>query len=161
MIVYTVHEPSAPVADRVDRAEALLFIRDGFSWMAAIFGPFWMLANGLWLVSFLYIAGVAVLELVLNASGLDAGWGALSSIAINIALGFEAASLRRWTYERRGWRLVGTVAGRTRAEAERRFFEAWLPGEPLIRPSMEDAKALMRQSGYLAPMTRLSDGARG
>lgn len=161
MIVYTVHEPPHPLADRVDRAEALVFIRDGFSWAAAIFGPFWMLASGLWLVALIYIVGVVLLEIALNVSGLAAGWGALTSIAINVALGFEAASLRRWTLERRGWQLVGTVAGRTRAEGERRFFEAWLPGEPLIRPSMESARAIMGQGGYSGAVTRLSDGARG
>ena len=36
-------------ADRLDRAERLVFVKDGFSWLAACCPPLWLLANGLWL----------------------------------------------------------------------------------------------------------------
>jgi hypothetical protein len=134
MKVCTIHEPPAPAADRVDHADQLMFVRDGFSWGAALFAPFWMLAHRLWLVLLAYVAGTLALRFALVALGVDAGWIALVLLAINVALGFEAASLIRWTLERRGWKYLGAVAGRSIVECERRFFEAWLPHQPLVRP---------------------------
>ena len=46
MLTFTVHEPPNPPADRIDRAESLVFIKDGFSWIAALFAPLWLLATG-------------------------------------------------------------------------------------------------------------------
>ena len=40
MLTFTVHEPPNPPADRVDRAESLVFIKDGFSWAAALLASF-------------------------------------------------------------------------------------------------------------------------
>ena len=48
MLTFTVHEPPDPPADRIDRAERLAFVRDGFSWSAALFTPVWLLAHRLW-----------------------------------------------------------------------------------------------------------------
>ena len=49
--------------------------------------------------------------------------------------------MRRWTLERKGWRVAGTVSGRTETECERRFFESWTakaatpePGQRGISP---------------------------
>jgi hypothetical protein len=44
----------------------------------------------------------------------------------------EADTLRRWSLERRGWRTLGTVSGKKTAECERRFFDAWLPAQPIL-----------------------------
>ena len=57
MLTFTVHEPPDPPADRIDRAEKLVFIKDGFSWIAAVFGPLWMIFHRLWwaLLGFLLV----------------------------------------------------------------------------------------------------------
>ena len=39
MLTFTVHEPPNPPADRIERADKLVFVKDGFSWMAALFAP--------------------------------------------------------------------------------------------------------------------------
>ena len=59
MLTFTVHEPPDPPADRIDRAEKLVFVKDGFSWAAALFGPLWMIFHRLWwaLLGFVLIAG--------------------------------------------------------------------------------------------------------
>lgn len=141
MLTYTVHEPSDPPADRIDRAERLVFIKEGFTWSAAFFGPLWLLAHRLWWA----LLGWGVLALGLQAaqkaafvSETTAGFVALG---INLLLGFEADSLRRWTLQRRGWRMLGTVSGRNAEECERRFFENWLPSQPIITPSRDDASS--------------------
>jgi hypothetical protein len=54
-------------------------------------------------------------------------------------LAFEGDSLRRWALARRGWRMLGASNGRNRAECERRFFEAWLPTQPVIQARAPEA----------------------
>ena len=39
------------------------------------------------------------------------------------------------TLSRRGYRMLGTVTGRTEIDCERRFLESWLPQQPAIAPS--------------------------
>jgi hypothetical protein len=56
----------------------------------------------------------------------------LAAFALNILIGFEADTLRRWGLERRGWHTVATVTGANAAECERRFFDSWLPTQPIL-----------------------------
>ena len=57
----------------------------------------------------------------------DQRWLGLAALALNLLVGFEADTLRRWALERRGWRTSAPSPGKTAAECERRFFDAWLP----------------------------------
>ncbi|HML30995.1 MAG TPA: DUF2628 domain-containing protein [Hyphomicrobium sp.] len=132
MSTYTVHEPPASDADRIDRAVELEFVKDGFSWLTAICPPVGFLANGLWLMAIAYLAGASLLGYVLNALKFDSGWISLIFLVINVYLGFEASSLKRWMLDQRGWQMLGVVNGKTIAECERRFFESWLPEQPVI-----------------------------
>lgn len=163
MIVYTIHEPPNPPVDRLDRAAEFTFVRDGFSLLAALLGPVWMLVHGLWLVLFGYLV-VATAIGAIAIAGVGAGWAMVLVVALNVIVGFEWSSLRRWTLERRGWRSVGTVTGRNAAECERRFFESWLPGEPFLDSARmtAPAKSLSAAVGSLGlhgPAER-SSGAR-
>jgi hypothetical protein len=132
MLTYTVHEPPDPPADRIDRAESLVFVKDGFAWLALLFAPLWLIAHRLWWALAGYVLLAVALQLAARAAPLDPGWAGLAGFAVNLLLAFEADTLRRWSLERRGWRSIGTVTGRTTAECERRFFEAWLPGQPIL-----------------------------
>ena len=141
MPTFTVHEPPFPPADRIDRAESLVFIKDGFSWLAALFAPIWLIAHRLWwpLLGFAVLTGV--LELIRSIAAVDPRWFGLVTLAINLLIGFEADTLRRWALARRGWRTLGSVSGRSAAECERRFFESWLPNQPIIAPRTEPGPA--------------------
>ena len=77
---------------------------------------------------------MAGFELVKRMTGVDQRWVGLAGLALNLMIGFEADTLRRWALERRGWRTLGSVTGKTAAECERRFFESWLPTQPIIAP---------------------------
>ena len=44
---------------------------------------------------------------------------------IALLMGFEAASLRRWTLSRRKWRQLDIVVADDEEAAERRFFDRW------------------------------------
>ena len=134
MRVYTIHEKPDPPADRTDRAEALRFVREGFSWTAALFAPLWMLLKGLWLALVLYIAVVVLLTVGMKAAGISSEMSTVVMLALNVLVGFEADTIERWTLARRGWQTVATISGRDAVECERRFFDAWLPSQPMLRP---------------------------
>lgn len=137
MLTFTVHEPPNPPADRVDRAESLVFVKDGFGWMAALFAPIWLLVYRLWWPLLGFIVLSVAFELAKRAAGLDARWIGLAVLGLSLLIGFEADTLRRWALRRRGWRTLGSVSGKTAAECERRFFEAWLPTQPILTPRTE------------------------
>ena len=126
MQVYTVHEPQRPAETIEERADALVFIKEGFSLPAFLFGPFWLVAHRLWLALSGYIAAFLAIRLLMWL--LPGGQGALGSVLLLASLGFglEANTLRRWALERRGYRLIGTAAGRTFEECEHRFLTGWL-----------------------------------
>lgn len=133
MATYTVHEPPVSDSDRVDRAVELAFVKDGFSWLTAIFPPLGFLSHGLWLMAIAYLAGTGLLSYVLAQAKVDSDWIGLIILMINIYLGFEISTLRRWMLDQKGWRMLGVVNGRSIAECERRFFESWLPDQPVIQ----------------------------
>lgn len=132
MVVFTVHEPPNPAADRVDRAEGLVFLKDGFNWVAAILGPLWLLMQRNWLGLAGYAAAGAAIFGALYLIGASTPAIVLAFVAINIFLGFEGCEIERDSLESKGWAQLGTVSGANLAECERRFFEHWLPAQPVI-----------------------------
>ena len=132
MLTFTVHEPPNPPADRVDRAESLVFVKDGFSWSALLFGPLWLLAHRLWWPLLGYVVLAGGLQAVQWLTALDRGWLTFATIALHLLVGLEGGALRVRALDRRGWQNLGAVTGKTLAECERRFFEAWLPTQPII-----------------------------
>lgn len=134
MQTYTVHEKPQPAADRIDRAQDLVFVKDGFVWLAALFAPIWLLVHRIWWGLLGYVALIAALQVAGKALALSDTWTSVLALAVNVIFGFEASSLRRWALARRGWTMVGAVAGKTLEACERQFFEGWLPAQPLIAP---------------------------
>jgi hypothetical protein len=55
-------------------------------------------------------------------------------IALHVLIGFEADQIQRWTLSRNGWQMIGSITGDSALDCERRFLDAWLPGEPMLRP---------------------------
>jgi hypothetical protein len=130
MQTYTVHEPPNVPSDRIDRAERLVFVKDGFSWTAAVFTPIWLIVHRLWWPLLGYILLIVLCGWL--GSLFDSGWSTPATLALHLLIGLEADTLRRWGLQRRGWRTVGSVTGRTADECERRFFDMWLPAQPVI-----------------------------
>ena len=48
-MVYSVFEPPERGGDAADHMERFMFVRDGFSFAAFLFGPLWFLWHRLWL----------------------------------------------------------------------------------------------------------------
>lgn len=135
MLTFTVHEPPNPPADRIDRAERLAFVRDGFSWTAAVFAPVWLLAHRLWWAFAGYVAAEVAIELIRQSGFLHPGWTTLAAIGMSLLIGLEAGTLRRWSLDRRGWTTLGSVSGRSAEDCERRFLDMWLPKQPVLAPA--------------------------
>ena len=138
MSIYTVHEPPLRAGAAAPEPERYVFVRDGFSFWAFLFGPLWMLRYRMWLVFVLYVVTALALEgLVAVASGSDA-WVAAIGFLIALWVGLEAGTLRRFTLHHRGWKDVSVISGEDCEAAERRFFDAWLqegaqiPSRPVI-----------------------------
>lgn len=162
MRVYTVHEPGDPTADRIDRAEELRFVKEGFSWSAAIFAPLWMLWRGLWLALLIYILAMVALGLLVNRFGLNDQVTTLISLAIHVLIGFEADTIERWTLSRKGWRMIGSVTGTSAIDCERRFLDMWLPEQPMLRPETLSSSHMIGSGdgASLRPVSRRSGGWR-
>lgn len=145
MSVYTVYEPPRLAGNATERAERFVFVNDGFSWGAFLFGPLWMAWHRLWLATLGFVVMVGALEVGLRVAAVANVNRAIVTILVALLVGFEAASLRRWTLRRRGWGELGTVIGDDIEAAERRFFDAWIANEdrrksdsvtpsPILRP---------------------------
>jgi len=125
MAVYTVHEPPLRSGTTSAEPEGFVFVRDGFSFWAPLFGPLWMLRHRMWLVLLCYVAVVAALSAVVHLVGLT-GVAPVVWTLLAFLVGFEAGTLRRFSLWRRGFRHVGVVVGDDLELAERRFFDAWV-----------------------------------
>lgn len=146
VITYTVYEPPDAPADRLDRAESLEFVKEGFTWAAAAFAPFWLIAKRLWLPLVFYIAALALIQAAVWAFGLNQRSFFHAFSALNLIVGFEADTLQRWTFERKGWTPLGSVNGRNTEDCERRFFDAWLPSQPYVRQAALSGSSMAAQA---------------
>ena len=106
------------------RTDRFIFLRESFSLGAFLFGPLWMIWRRLWVVLVIYLVVLAAVEFGLRRLGIAMSSRIAVYALIQLLVGVEAASLRRWTLTRRGWRDCGIVIGDDRDLAERRFFEA-------------------------------------
>jgi hypothetical protein len=126
MPVFTVHEPPRRAADAVADPERIVFVRDGFSFWAFLFTVLWMARYRMWLVLLLYLVIAVGGENALHYSGVGTAGIALAGFAASLLIGMEAATLRRFSLRRRGFRDIGIVSGEDLEDAERRFFDSWL-----------------------------------
>ena len=124
MPVYTVH---APVGSNADPAttDKITFVRDGFHFWAVVFSVIWLAWHRLWLALLGWILLVVAVDVGLARLGLGRGTILMVDVVLALLLGFEAASLNRWTLSRRKWRQLDIVVADDEETAERRFFDRW------------------------------------
>jgi Protein of unknown function (DUF2628) len=124
MPVYTVH---APVGNNVDLAatDKFIFVRDGFHFWAAVASVIWLAWHRMWLALVGWILLTVALDIGLAKLGVGRGTIVLVDMVLALLLGFEAASLKRWTLSRRRWRQLDIVVADDEESAERRFFDRW------------------------------------
>ena len=125
MPTYTVHEPPPRRGEAASAPDRFLFVRDGFYFWAFVLAPLWLLWRRLWLAFVIYLAASMLLGTGLVLIGASSMVQFLVGALIALLIGFEAATIRRWTLTRRGWRTLGFVVGEDTEAAERRFYAAW------------------------------------
>ena len=123
MPVYTVHAPGASGAD-LRSTDKFAFVRDGFHFWAAVFGPLWLIWHRLWLALIGWIIAIVALELALIRLGVGSGAIFFANVIVAILMGFEAASLQRWTFTWHHWRQLDVVVADDEETAEFSMLES-------------------------------------
>jgi Protein of unknown function (DUF2628) len=124
MPVYTVHAPVMTDAG-IRATDRFAFVRDGFHVWAALIGVVWLAWHRLWLALIGWIVLLLAVDFGMAALGARGGAILLANLLLALLMGFEAASLRRWTLSRRNWRQLDIVVADDEESAERRFFDRW------------------------------------
>jgi hypothetical protein len=109
MRIWTVHERQAGTDP--------VLVREGFAWLAFLFAGLWFAFNRMWLVLVIYLALVGLLIALTPEAAAP-----YAAVALQVLVGLHARDLRRWTLERRGWRLSGVVAARDEDGAWARLY---------------------------------------
>jgi hypothetical protein len=130
MPVFTVHEPPLRATAALPDPERFVFVRDGVYVWAFLLTPLWLLWRGLWLVFIIYAVVVIAIESAMHYAGFGTGSIILVQLLISLLVAVEAASLRRFSLARRGWKNIGIVSGDDLEDAERRFYDAWINASP-------------------------------
>lgn len=148
MPTYTVHEPPPRKNESVAAPERFVFVRDGFHFWAFLLPPLWLIARRLWVALILYVIVAVALEFGMAWAKVPSGWRIVVELMLGIVIGLEAATIQRWTLQRRRWKTLGFVVAEDEELAERRFFAAWQQGAAADGKSAEPAPA------YAAPVLR-------
>ena len=139
MPVYTVHAPVRADAG-IAATDRFAFVRDGFHVWAALFGPLWLAWHRLWLALIGWIVVMAIIAVGMARLGAGGGTMFFVDVLMALLMGFEAASLQRWTLSRRNWRQIDIVVADDGEAAEWRFFDRRTAGHrgPEADPSTLD-----------------------
>lgn len=151
MTLYSVHAPGAEAPDLADRADALAFVKEGFSWPALFVPALWLIYQRMWIELLVFVVLIVGLQAAFAWAGIDLGLVQWITLAVMLLFAIEANDLRRAALSRRGYRLAGIVTGRDREAAELSFFRSWLPQQERTMRNEEGRAAQppvpLRQSG--------------
>lgn len=86
-------------------AQPPVLLPEAWSWGAALFGPFWLLANRAWVPGAIVLAIVILLNLV-----IPGGLRPVLVLGFVLTLGLLGQDLLRWSLARRGYALAHVVA---------------------------------------------------
>ena len=110
MRIWTAHEKThaAPV-----------LVREGFSWRAAAFGPFWLAARRAWVpAGMLLLLDVLILVLTHAPASL------VLILGMALLMGLSGHDLVRWSLSQSGYFQTGVIVARDEDEARIRFLNA-------------------------------------
>jgi len=155
VVTYTVHEREDESGDISDRADKIVFVKEGYAWIALVMPLLWLLYHGMWLVLASFVAVMVALQGVFSLSGIGEDIAGPATFVISAMFALLANDLRRWTLGLRGYRLVEPVSGRDLEECETRFFTDWLAAQG---HSTKSIKRVHKASGSQAgPFPARSD----
>ncbi|WP_400766868.1 DUF2628 domain-containing protein [Methylosinus sporium] len=126
MAVYTVLIPEAAPGE-APPPERIVFLREGFSTPAFLFGPLWLLWRRAWLPAVLWTAALALSLGGGVALGINAAAASVLQLALGLLLGLEGPRLVVWSLERKGYTESAVMVAARIDEAEDVFFANWRP----------------------------------
>ncbi|MBI1868148.1 MAG: DUF2628 domain-containing protein [Methylocystis sp.] len=133
MAVYTVHLPKGSNGEAAS-AEQIVFLRDGFSMSAFVFGPLWLAWNRAWLAASLSLLALILLTAAGSRLELPSAAISVAGIAVSLAFALEGSRLVAWTLARRGYVESAVVVGENLDEVEEAFFNSWRAAAPVAPP---------------------------
>jgi len=146
MPTFTIHAPPPKAGEQQSDPQRFLFVRDGFYFWAFLLAPLWLLWRRLWLLLLLYLLFSGVLALAFAILRAPMTLQGAADLLVALLIGFEAATLWRWTLARRGWQMLGFVVGDDEESAERRFFAEWVKraAQPAPPPAPQYSQPVRR-----------------
>ncbi|MBN8532229.1 MAG: DUF2628 domain-containing protein [Alphaproteobacteria bacterium] len=123
LALYTVHIR----ADAPRALEDPVFIHEGFSWGAFLFGPFWAFYHRLWLPGFLLLAALVAADLTITALELSEASYSVLQISLGFIAGLWGNDWWRAGLKKRGYTMADIVSGESLTRAEQRFFDRHFP----------------------------------
>ncbi len=122
MPTFTVHVPSG-IDNDVERAERTIFVREGFSLPAFVFGPLFLVYRRLWRAALAWLVAAVVLAVLTQSSTCRSRSRCCSILILAVLVGLEANEARRQALGRRGYIGSALVTGSTRTMVERTFLQ--------------------------------------
>ena len=123
MRLYTVHIlPGDP-----DPGSSIVLVKEGFCWPAFMLSPLWALWHRLWLVAAILVGAGATVPAAAYLLRPDPISHGAAALGVAVLIGFFANDLRRWTLERRGYRLDKVVSGADPDDALGRYLDKAYP----------------------------------
>lgn len=119
--IYLKNIPSSPL-------EKAIFVKEGFSLWAAIFGAFWMVYNRMWLCSVLLIAANVGLVFLEKQGFAGAELSTILQTGLMFFIGFNANDFYAKSLEMKGYKLFSVVTEKNICAAQQRFFDKVLTG---------------------------------
>jgi hypothetical protein len=118
MATFIVHVPPEGAA----ASEKVVFVREGFSYPAFLFGPFWLLWKRAWIPAALWALLLALLAWTGSLLKMPPDAIGVVAFALSAMLGFEGDRILAWSLRRSGFVEGDIVIGDNEAEAEEVFF---------------------------------------
>lgn len=139
MKTFTVHHKTGDADSIITRPEQVVFVPEAFSWMAFIVPLFWLLFHRMWVVAAIFFAVFSMVSAVGIWLGLSSWVMVLLDAALSLFIALEGNELRRWSLERRGFKMINIISGRSKPECELEFFRRLTAEKsgPAARPASQ------------------------
>lgn len=121
MAVFTVHVPPG-TADPIRRADRTIFVREGFSIAAFVFGPLFLIYRRLWLAALGWFIVAILLGAAARLLHLSEPSLFVLFLLLGLMTGLEVSAFRQAALRRRGYIFAALLTSPNREGAERAYF---------------------------------------
>jgi hypothetical protein len=116
---FTVHTPPPAMGEEEIGTQ---FVPDRFVFLAFLVPWLYFLWHRLWLETLAWFVAMVAIVVAAFLAGIAPPIAFLICLIVNMLIGFEAVTLRRWKLRRSGYHDAGVVVAANREEAERAWF---------------------------------------